>query len=86
MRTEVETHAWFSHPRVPMLFEVVNDGEGLNLVFEYGGEPVYHFVKTGGDLEAVRRNTSLAVGAAETMLTVLDDLHARVGGGWTAGG
>ncbi|GBF98167.1 hypothetical protein Rsub_10579 [Raphidocelis subcapitata] len=77
VRAEVEAHAWFSHPRVPALLELVSDGEGLNLVFEYGGASLPRLVTTGGDAEAVHNNMSLAMDAAETMLSVVGALHDK---------
>ena len=86
MRAEVEAHAWFSHPRVPVLLELVSDGEGLNLVFEYGGASLPRFVTTWGNAEAVHNNMSLAMDAAETMLSVVGALHDKViAGAWGGG-
>ncbi|GBF98169.1 hypothetical protein Rsub_10581 [Raphidocelis subcapitata] len=77
VRAEVEAHVWFSHPRVPALLELVSDGEGLNLVFEYGGASLPRFVTTWGNAEAVHNNMSLAMDAAETMLSVVGALHDK---------
>jgi hypothetical protein len=75
--TEIAVHARIQSPHVPALVSVVRGDLHTHLVFEYGGEPIMHYI--GASAADLAENLEAAKEACRVLFGVLRACEDEVG-------